>query len=117
MDDKESKIIGFIAQRKNSIDLLCDGESAVVAGSEKKMESYLTNSFGNEIAKYEIKKARYGHVLQCLKLGAAYSFDEESYRRFYPLAIQEGKKLIEFGKDANVVTGKTGLHLMRVKWL
>jgi len=37
-------------------------------------------------AGYEIKKARYGHILKCLKLGASYSFDEESYGRFYPLA-------------------------------
>jgi len=117
MSDNESKIIGFIAQRKNSIDLLCDGESAIVAGSEKKMESYIANVINGKESNYDIKKARYGHILQCLKIGAAYSFDEESYSRFYPLAILEGKKLVEFGKDANIVTGKTGLHLMRVKWI
>lgn len=117
MSDKESKVIGFIAQRKGTVDLLCDGDSAVVAGSEKKIREYISTFMGRSDSNYEIKKARYGHILQCLKLGAAYSFDEESYDRFYPLVIQEGKKLVEFGKDANQATGKTGLHLLRVKWV
>ena len=93
MSDKESKVMGFVAQRKGTISLLCDGDSAVVAGSEKKIRDYISTSVGHSDSDYEIKKARYGHILQCLKIGAAYSFDEESYDRFYPLAIQEGNKL------------------------
>jgi len=117
MSDKESKVIGFIGQRKGTLDLLCDGDSAIVAGSEKKIREYISTSMGRSTSNYEIKKARYGHILQCLKLGAAYSFDEESYNRLYPLAIQEGRKLVEIGKEANKTTGKTGLHLLRVKWV
>lgn len=117
MSDKEGKVIGFIAQRKGTIDLLCDGDSAVVAGSEKRMKTYLSDSLGRSDADYEIKKARYGNILQCLKLGAAYSFNEEAYGRFYRLAIQEGMKLVEFGQDASQATGKTGLHLLQVKWI
>lgn len=118
MSNKESKVIGFIAQKMGTINLLCEGDSAIVAGSEKKMRDYIgsiENKLGN--SSYEIKKARYGHILKCLRLGAAYSFDEESYRRFYPLTKDEGKKLVEFGKDANEVTHKTGIHLMRIKWI
>lgn len=116
MVDKESKVIGFIAQRSGSNNLLCDGDSAIVAGSEKTMLLYLSNLPGKVTTMYEIKKARYGHILKCLKLGAAYSFDEEAFNRFSPLAMQEGRKLVQFGQDANIATGKTGLHLMRVKW-
>ena len=118
MSNKESKVLGFIAQRMGTVNLLCEEDSAIVAGSEKKMRGYIEsveNKLGHSA--YEIKKARYGHVLKCLKLGAAYSFDEESYSRFYPLAKDEGKKLVEFGKDANEVTHKTGIHLMRIKWI
>lgn len=117
MSDKESKVIGFIAQRKGTIDLLCDGDSAIVAGSERKIREYISTSMGGSVSNYEVKKARYGHILQCLKLGAAYSFDEESYNCFYPLAMQEGRELVEFGKDANQASGKTGLHLLRVEWV
>lgn len=82
------------------------------------MRDYI-KSIGNESGQssYEIKKARYGHILKCLKLGAAYSFDEESYNRFYPLAKDEDKKLVEFGKDENEVTHKSGIHLIRTKWI
>lgn len=119
MNDKGSKVIGFIAQKSGTVNLICDGDSAIVAGSEKKMREYI-ESAGNESSRlsYEIKKARYGHILKCLQLGAAYSFDEESYGRFYPLAKDENKKLIEFGKDSNEVTHKAGTaHMMRIKWI
>jgi hypothetical protein len=118
MIDKDSKVIGFIAQKSGTVNLICDGDSAIVAGSEKKMHDYI-NSIENENVKpvYEIKKARYGHIQKCLQLGASYSFDEESYGRFYPLAKDENKKLIEFGKDSNEVTQKAGTHLMRIKWI
>lgn len=118
MSEKESKVIGYIAQRTGTVNLVCEGDSAVVAGSEKIMREYI-KSMESETAhsSYEIKKARYGHILKCLKLGASYSFDEESYNRFYPLAKDENKKVVAFGKDANEVTHKTGLHLMRTKWL
>jgi len=39
---------------------------------------------------YTVKKTRYGEILRGLKLGAAYGFDEESYKKFYPLARKEG---------------------------
>lgn len=116
--NKDSKVIGFIAQQSGTINLICDGDSAIVAGSEKKMQDYIENiEKHSSKTRYEIKKARYGHILKCLKLGASYSFDEESYDRFYPLAKDENKKMIEFGKDANEVTYKGGTHLMRVKWI
>jgi len=118
MGSKESKVIGFIAQKTGTVNLLCEGDSAIVAVSERKMREYI-ESIENKLGKsaYEIKKARYGHILKCLRLGAAYSFDEESYSRFFPLTKDEGKKLVEFGKDANEVTHKTGIHLMRIKWI
>ena len=116
--EKDSKVIGFVAQKSGTVNLICDGDSAIVAGSEKKMRDYVEN-MEKRLTKpgYEIKKARYGHILKCLKLGASYSFDEESYSRFYPLAKDENKKVIEFGKDSNEATHKAGTHLLRVKWI
>ncbi len=116
MGNNESKVIGFIAQIKGSNNLLCDGDSAVVAGSGNKMEEYFVSLMGQKKDAYEIKKARYGLILQCLHMGAAYSFDEKSYNRFYLLAKQEGNKVVEFNDVESITPDKTGVHLMRVQW-
>lgn len=118
MTDRNSRVIGFIAQKPGTANLLCDGDSAVVAGSEGKMHDYI-NSLGGEPAKpvYTMKKARFGHILECLKLGAAYSFDEESYGRFYSLAKDDNGKLTKFGEDSNRATLGAGTQMMRVQWL
>lgn len=39
---------------------------------------------------HTIRKTRFGEILQGLRMGAAYAFDEDSYNIFYPLARQEG---------------------------
>ncbi len=43
MGDKESKVLGFIAQRSGTVNLVCEGDSAIVAGSEKKMHEYIAS--------------------------------------------------------------------------
>jgi hypothetical protein len=114
MVDIESKVIGFIAQRRGTFNLLCDGDSAIVAGSEKKMLAYISDSPNEKVSDYEIKKARFGHILYCLKLHASYSFDGESYNRFHPLAIAEGMNLPEIINYEGTEPGK--LSLTQVRW-
>jgi hypothetical protein len=48
---------------------------------------------------HTIKKTRFGEILRGLKLGAAYGFDEESYKLFYPLAQKEGLQVEEANFD------------------
>ena len=40
-----------------------------------------------------IKKARFGEIVQGLRLGGKYAFDKESYSRFYPLGVEIGMQL------------------------
>jgi len=33
--DNDIKVIGFISQKSGTVNLICDGDSAIVAGSER----------------------------------------------------------------------------------
>ncbi len=88
MNDSESKVIGYCAQFPNR-DILCTEEGAyIVAGSIEAMQKHVLVS-GDKLDEMAIKKVRFGEILKALNLGAEYGFDEESYKRFHPLAVQE----------------------------
>jgi hypothetical protein len=112
----DHKIIGYLSVF-SQYDLLCDGDSCVIAGSEKKMKEYLAANAGARAAKYQIRKARFGDILAGLKAGAAYSFDEEAYNRFYPLAQSEGLNPgpEDFSKPPPQGTPPAAFHFVRVQ--
>ena len=79
-----TKIIGYFCY----IDFryaLCDGDACIIAGSEELMKSYL-QKISKSHEKDIIKKTRFGEIIEGLKQGAAYAFDEGSYSRFLSLA-------------------------------
>ena len=39
-----------------------------------------------------IKKTRFGEIIEGLRRGGAYTFDEETYKRFFPLVTLNGIK-------------------------
>ena len=106
MDDKATRVLGFIGVRPGGIDVVCDGDSCVVAGSERRFRKYLATTMPDEKSTPRITKARYGHVRQAMLLGAAYSFDEESYARFLALAKQDGLDLPPFTPDPRHAQGR-----------
>lgn len=83
-----TKVIGYFSYTDSS-NALCDGDACIIAGSEELIKSYL-----QKISKSDkrdiIKKTRFGEIIDGLKQGAAYAFDEESYSRFLPLAKING---------------------------
>jgi len=82
MADRNHKVIGYFAFASPT-EVVCTGETGdacVISGSVR-------------------KKTRFGEILRGLKLGAAYAFDEESYKKFYPLARQEGLLVAEANFD------------------
>ncbi len=83
------KVIGYIAY-VTKLQLICEGDSCIVAGSRKKMISYLEIARPGESKKVTITKARFGDIKRAIELGAAYSFDREAYERFHPLARKSG---------------------------
>ena len=54
------------------------------------MKEYLARSRGRPPGKVRIMKTRFDEILRGMRMGGAYSFDEESYGRFLPLARGEG---------------------------
>ena len=55
-------------------------------------------------------------ILRGLEYGAAYSFDEESYNRFYPIANKAGLEYLgpeDFSENSQM-TGQ-GIHIVRIQ--
>ena len=50
-------------------------------------------------------------------LGGAYSFDQESYSRFYPLACDDGIDLVDFTPGNQKRPHGPAISLMRVQWI
>jgi len=117
MGSKDTKVLGYIAAQPGTINVLCDGDSCIIAGSEKQMSEYITAFAVNPKAEYRISKARYGHVLQAMKMGAPYSFDRESFSRFCPLAHEDGIEVVDFTPDIQCKADGPAVSLMRVQWI
>lgn len=115
--DKHTKVLGYVSRCPGSINMLCDGDSCIVAGSEAAMKRYISDMAGDKSGDYNISKARYGQILQALKLGAGYSFDSESFSRFCPLAVEDGMEMIDFTPDDQDNSDGSGIPLMRIQWL
>jgi hypothetical protein len=107
----DGKVIGYLAS-VTDLDLICEGDSCIIAGTHEKMRSYIMQRNPHLINKVTIRKARFGNIRKAMQLGAAYSFDEESYKRFYPLARKKG---INVGPEDFTGETPTGLHFMRVQ--
>lgn len=80
---ESTKVIGYFSHTDENV--FCDGDACIIAGSEELMKGYLRNLSGND-ERDVIQKVRFGEVLEGLRLGGAYAFDEESYGRFFHLA-------------------------------
>ncbi len=81
-----SKVIGYFCHME-SMNVFCDGDACVIAGSLKAMKSYLSHqTFEGE--REVIKKTRFGEIIEGLRGGGAYAFDEESYSRFFVCATK-----------------------------
>ena len=108
--DIDTKVIGCFSY-KSQTEVTCDGDACIVAGSEKAMRDYLLSMSKEAHDKSTIKKTRFGEIIQGLKHGGAYAFDEESYNRFYPLANRIGYNL----KEEEFTPTETGRHFVVIR--
>lgn len=92
MAHADTKVIGYFAYSSPQA-VVCSGKACVISGSEKAMRAYLSEQGAS--ARHTIRKTRFGEIMQGLSLGAAYGFDEESYRRFLPLGRAAGLALAD----------------------
>jgi len=109
-------LIGYIAQTSGNV--LCDGDACIVFGSRLKLKSYLASNPKTAATEYALKKAWSDDILTVLRMGAAYAFDEEAYRLFYPLAQRAGLNLQreDFSTPPPAGLTQPPIHLVRVQW-
>ena len=106
MANRSKKVIGYFAYASPN-EVVCTGDggdACVISGSVRAMKAFLKEIDPEGQKKHTVKKTRFEEILRGLNLGATYGFDEESYKKFYPLARKEGLPVEE--ADFNDMKGK-----------
>ncbi|MCK4830432.1 hypothetical protein KA005_82705 [bacterium] len=107
MADRSRKVIGYFAFASPT-EVVCTGDAGdacVISGSDRAMKAFLSEIDPDGQKRHTVKKTRFGEILRGLKLGAAYGFDEASYKKFYPLARKEGLPVEEADFNGMKVKG------------
>ncbi len=86
-DTSDSTLVGFFAQR--DLQLICDGDACVVAGSRQQMAAII-GFHGLNLQDYRVRKTTAAEVIHGLQLGGAYCFDQQAYDRLLPAAQAAG---------------------------
>ena len=107
----DHKVIGYFGYVTKQ-EVICDGDSCIIVGSADKLKSYFSQIKPDIKTRLTIVKTRLRDIKRGLSLGGAYSFDEEAYNRFYPLASSIG---IKIGPEDFSGQTPTGLHFVRVQ--
>ena len=116
MKDRLKKVVGYFAIRTGTMDIVCDGDACVIAGSHKAFSKYISKLTDDNPVDYSIKKTRYGEILQGMRMGGVYTFDNKAYNKFLPLAKADGMPFAEFKIEDDPIPHKDAVRLMRVKW-
>jgi hypothetical protein len=107
------KVIGYFSYADDGT-VVCDGDACIITSSDALMREYISRmpfSSGRNI----IKKTRFGEVLYGLENGAAYAFEEESYRRILPLLKHLGADHLPSPDEFFSAKSPTGLHFIRIQ--
>jgi hypothetical protein len=94
MSKRQDPQIGYFARHRILPNVLCDGDSCIIAGSEALMKEYITKRAVGIFKPSTIKSTSFSEIMKGISFGASYSFDELSYKRFKPLAEKEGLQLL-----------------------
>lgn len=69
MKDRLKEVVGYFAIRTGTMNIVCDGDACVIAGSHKALTKYISKLMGDNPVDYSIKKTRYGEILQGMRMG------------------------------------------------
>ena len=116
MSSRSNKVLGYVAfATGDRMNMLCDGDACIIAFSKAATEKHIRSLAPDDAAPYTIRKARYGDVLEALKLGAAYAFDAQSFSRFKPLAEDDLPPIQELSNDRDPPPDDEAVPLIRVQ--
>jgi len=68
MKNNHTQVIGYFAVRRDTANILCDGDACVIAGSQKEMNRYIFSLGRKNPIDFDVKKTRYGEILQGLHM-------------------------------------------------
>ncbi len=94
MSENDKKVIGYIACYSRT-KVLFVGDACLVMGSENQFQNYISKNVPEHKTKLSLKKIRFGDITRFIEHGEKIVFDEESFRRFYPLGKNLGFELDE----------------------
>ena len=92
--DLISTVVGYYALASNE-SIVGTGSAALVTGSEVSVRRFVQEFDPITARDCTIHKIRFGEIVGGLNRGVPYAFDEESYARFYPLAIEVRLPVVE----------------------
>lgn len=105
-------LVGYLAH--NDVNPLCDGDSCVILGSRGRMKRHVKRS---SLSPIRIQEADFESIADGLRSGGAYSFDEQAFRQFFPLAQAAGFPICD--QDFSIApppgVAPDGLHLVRIQ--
>jgi hypothetical protein len=116
MKDPSKKAIGYFALRKGSTNMLCDGDALVIAGSQQLMTRYIVKLADDRLSNYQVKKTRYGEIMQGMQMGGVYTFDRVAFNKFLPRLQVEGKNIAEIKFADAPKPHDDAVRLIRVSW-
>lgn len=90
------------------------GDALFVTDSKQAMLDHLEETKPELKDKISIRKLRLSNALRSLKQGAAFAFNTEAYKRFYPLGKEFGLPLGEVDFDS-VELQKESLFYVRIE--
>ncbi len=82
------KVMGYFSYTGDG-QVFCDGDACIIAGCIQSMKFYLQRMSENQ-GRDIIKKTRFGEIIDGLRRGGAYAFDQEAYTRFLSVGKMNG---------------------------
>ncbi len=79
MAQRDTKVIGYIAILSRTNVICTDVDACIVAGSEMIMKNHIAEIDLDNKLQVSIKKARFGEIVEVMRHGGKYAFDNYNY--------------------------------------
>ena len=112
VESHEDAVVGYFAS--GGLNVMCDGDACIIASSREQMNQIMARQPGHPPQPMSVRPTTFGEIMQGLKMGAAYAFDEGAYAILLPLAQRCGLPL---GPEDFTDPGPHGVHLVRIQLL